>query len=300
MSSELACLQLIWNTGSRNLLSMNSGRSSWTTGCVLPGLLLPAAQAADLLGVHSSLLNTYQCARLQSTAIANRFRRSWWLFSNESVSEYLAQVALQSYPEYLEIFYAAMQFSMQLCVGLWFSSCPPTTRGPLPAHLRTLARPPLGMLSPVPHPPLLLASPPMGERQRFALALAGYLLLPATSGTLRHWTPAAATWSPGDRNPFGSIRKGSSWFDSGGTPRAAPRPVCGGQPSRPGSRWRLCCTGTYHPLLRSAPGQLPFSPSPQPSSRLGLDGPEEVPGTWASLWLGPSCSLPVCTREPLS
>ena len=38
--------------------------------------------------------------------------------SNESVSEYLAQVALQSYPEYLEIFYAAMQFSMQLCVGL--------------------------------------------------------------------------------------------------------------------------------------------------------------------------------------
>ena len=103
-----ACLQLFWTRGSKNaLLPMDSGRSSCTTSCVfldLPDLSLPAA--ADLFGEYFG-----RCLCLD---------------------------LLQSSP-----FLNTLNFSTALlfCGSLIFFM-PPTTRGPLLAHLRTLVLPP--------------------------------------------------------------------------------------------------------------------------------------------------------------
>ena len=194
-----------------------------------------------------------------------------------------AHVARAQLPEYLE-FSAAMLFRGSLN---FFT--PPTTTGPLPAHLRTFA-PPSGLLGPCFLCPLLLpnpltkfqADPPLRERRRFALALVG-------SDSAVHCSPptqgpcGTAPWQrqvPAIANPCGGIRV----FTSGGAP--APRPSGGGP-----VHCRLCGTTYTLPLARLASGRLPFIPSPRPSSCLRV-GPER--SQWASL--GPSS----CPREPLS
>ena len=121
----------------------------------------------------------------------------------------------------------------------------------------------------VPHPP----SPGLLSRRRFALALAGCPLLPATSGTLQRSAPAAA--SPCDSNPLqqhGGLhlaQRGTEPGSWGPQPRAA----APGSPLQAAPPHRRCrapappLPRSAPPLPRSAPGRLPFSPSPRPSSR---------------------------------
>ena len=89
-------------------------------------------------------------------------------------------LALQSYPEYLDFF--------RCCAVQWVPGffIPPLTRVPVLAHLWKLDLPP-GHLKPCLLCPLLcpLARIPWGGARRFALAMAGCPMLPATSSSPR-------------------------------------------------------------------------------------------------------------------
>ena len=144
-----------------------------------PDFSLPAA--ADLPGVadeHASLLQLYQ--RRSQCFFANPSRRFWWLLLKGYVSGSLAAPSLCSPILDTLTFSAAVLFRGSLT---FFKS--PFTRGPLLAHLRTLALP-LGPLGPCPLCPLLLplARIPRGRPRRLALAMAGRPMLPTTSGSL--------------------------------------------------------------------------------------------------------------------
>ena len=107
---------------------------------------------------------------------------------------------------------------------------------------------------------LLLASPSRGECRRFALALPGCPLLPATSGSCgaeprqRRVAPTAP-------------HAAASGFSSGGAHAPHPGGASGTRPTRSCARPRRLWYTSY-PLLRPAPVRLPSNP---PASRLGRE-----------------------------